>query len=89
MKTHIIYVILLISPTILSAANDIDSNNKYAWSTNSGWIDFGSVLVHPDHLEGYAWAENIGWLQLSGDTWKVSHDGQGNLSGYAWNILVG
>jgi hypothetical protein len=89
MKKLIIYVILLISPTILSAANNIDSNNKYAWSTNSGWIDFGSVLVHPDHLEGYAWAENIGWLQLSGDTWKVSHDGQGNLSGYAWNQNFG
>jgi len=93
MKTYIIYVILLISPTILSAANDIDSNNKYAWSTNSGWIDFNSnhakVQVHPDHLEGYAWAENIGWLQLSGDTWKVSHDGQGNLSGYAWNQNFG
>jgi len=28
-------------------------------------------------------------LVTSGDTWKVSHDGQGNLSGYAWNILVG
>ena len=64
-----------------------------AWSTNSGWIDFNpnhaKVQVYPDHLEGYAWASNSGWLQLSGDTWKVNHDGQGNLSGYAWNILVG
>jgi hypothetical protein len=93
MKKYLIYVILLIFPSILLAANNIDSNNKYAWATNSGWIDFNpnysKVVVYPDHLEGYAWAENIGWLQLSGDSWRVNHDGQGNLSGYAWNQNFG
>ena len=42
--------------------------NKWAWSTNAGWINFnptnGGVTVCNDHLEGYAWAENIGWIRL-------------------------
>ena len=40
-------------------AGDIDGTDKYAWSTNAGWINFnadphGKVTVYSDHLEGYA-----------------------------------
>jgi hypothetical protein len=52
-----------------AASGNIDPNNKYAWGTNVGWINFapddhGGVTVYEDHLEGYAWAENIGWILL-------------------------
>jgi hypothetical protein len=50
------------------AASNIDTSNKYAWSSNSGWVNFndanGGVTVYSDHLEGYAWAGNIGWIRL-------------------------
>lgn len=51
-----------------TSGSNIDPTNKYAWSTNAGWINFkpthGGVTVYADHLEGYAWAENIGWVRL-------------------------
>jgi hypothetical protein len=60
-----------------SAASNIDATNKYAWSTNAGWVNFspanGGVTVATDHLEGYAWAENIGWLKLGTYTGGGSH----------------
>ncbi|RKZ36438.1 MAG: hypothetical protein DRQ49_17955 [Gammaproteobacteria bacterium] len=53
------------------AASNIDTTEKYAWSENSGWMNFndinGGIMVYDDHLEGYAWAENIGWIRLGGD----------------------
>jgi len=56
----------------------IDPNEKWAWSTNAGWINFDpqctgcdGVAVYSDHLEGYAWGENIGWIRMG------SHDGGG------------
>ena len=53
---------------MVEAAGNIDSVNKWAWSTNAGWINFnpanGGVTVCADHLEGYAWGENIGWIRL-------------------------
>jgi hypothetical protein len=53
---------------VVEAAGSIDSTNKWAWSTNAGWINFnpsqGGVTVCADHLEGYAWAENLGWMRL-------------------------
>jgi len=53
-------------------AAEIDSVDKYAWSENSGWLNFnshyGTTQVFEDHLEGYAWAENIGWIRLGSHT---------------------
>jgi hypothetical protein len=93
MNKIILYVILFILPPTLIADSNIDSNNKYTWSNNIGWIDFnpnnGGVTVFPDRLEGYAWSDNIGWLKLSGDNWGVINDGKGNLSGYGWNPNFG
>lgn len=55
-----------------------DPNDKWAWSTNAGWINFDplcigcdGVAVYSDHLEGYAWGENIGWIRMG------SYDGGG------------
>ncbi len=85
-------------------AGNIDSGNKYAWSTNAGWINFNtehdSVTVKADHLTGFAWAENVGWIKLgngssgpytntSSGNWGVNNDGSGNLSGFGWSKNVG
>ncbi len=73
----------------------------YAWSENTGWINFGTnegnVQVSDSSLTGYAWGENIGWISLNclNDNscsivdYKVSNDGEGNLSGYAWSENTG
>ncbi|RKZ74874.1 MAG: hypothetical protein DRR19_29755, partial [Candidatus Parabeggiatoa sp. nov. 1] len=49
-------------------AGNIGTSDKYAWNTNSGWVNFnpanGGVTVYADHLEGYAWSENVGWIRL-------------------------
>jgi len=53
------------------ATGNIDVNNKYAWSENAGWVNFGPtnagvtvVASGSQYLSGYAWAENIGWVKL-------------------------
>lgn len=67
----------------------IDVINKYAWSENIGWVNFGTlqgaVHVTDTQLTGYAWNENTGWINLapSGTTY-VHNDSNGTLSGYAW-----
>lgn len=67
----------------------IDSDYKYAWGENIGWINFGTtngnVHVTDAGLSGYALSENIGWLNLD----NVTNDGEGNLSGYAWSENAG
>jgi hypothetical protein len=60
--------------------SDIDLVDKWAWSTNAGWINFAptcdgceGVTVYADHLEGYAWGENIGWIRLGTHTGGGAH----------------
>jgi hypothetical protein len=72
--THIRYPLLIAGLALclfgvaLAATGNIDATDKYAWSTNAGWINLrpehGGVTVYSDHLEGYAWGENIGWIRL-------------------------
>jgi hypothetical protein len=62
-------ILLSLSSAAYAAANsNIDPTDKWAWSTNAGWINFnppnGGVTVCDDHLEGYAWGENVGWIRL-------------------------
>ncbi len=81
--------------SVVYAAGNIDSTNKWAWGGNVGWLNFnpthgGGVTVYDDHLEGYAWAENIGWINLSPAVHGgVFNDGSGNLSGHAWSANAG
>ena len=57
--------------------SNIDPQDKWAWSTNAGWINFnppdGGVTVYVDHLEGYAWGENIGWIRMGTHTSGDAH----------------
>ncbi len=64
--------------SVVYAAGNIDSTNKWAWGGNVGWLNFnpthgGGVTVYDDHLEGYAWAENIGWVRLGTYTGGGTH----------------
>jgi hypothetical protein len=44
----------------------------FAWSTNTGWINFGptngGVTIDPatGSFVGFAWGENIGWINFKG-----------------------
>jgi len=64
-------------------ANEISDFHRFAWSENSGWLNFKSThanaTVFADHLEGYVWAENVGWIRLgthsNGGAHTYSNDG--------------
>lgn len=97
-------LILLISATTHAASN-IDPNESFAWSENSGWFNFSpdnaiGVEVTDTHLNGFIWAENIGWIKLGTDiggpytntsatNWGVNRANNGALSGFAWSENVG
>ncbi len=72
-----------------STDGTIDSTYKYAWSENTGWINFhpanSEIHITDSGLSGYALSETIGWIYL-GD---ITNDGEGNLSGYAWSENTG
>jgi len=82
----ILYPVLVIGITVslfsvaYAATNsNIDPQAKWAWSANTGWINFnppnGGVTVCDDHLEGYAWGENAGWINFNSSgpvSYKVS-----------------
>ena len=71
--------IIIVLVSVVQAARDtnIDPDDRWAWSTNGGWINFnpahGGVTVYADHLEGYAWGENIGWIRMGTYTGGGSH----------------
>lgn len=84
------------------AATNIDSTYRYAWNDVIGWIDFYStqtITVSSAQLAGYA-DSSVGYIALdcatspNGDicstsNFKVSNDGNGYLSGWAWNDAIG
>jgi len=86
----------------VDAATNIDSTYRYAWNDTIGWIDFystGNVSVSSTQLTGYA-SSSVGYIALNcnstpnGDicatrNFKVSNDGSGNLSGWAYNDGIG
>ncbi|MDO8468781.1 MAG: S-layer homology domain-containing protein [Candidatus Peribacter sp.] len=90
-------------PRVFASATDgtIDATNRYAWSENAGWIDFGStegnVHVTDTALSGYAWGETVGWISLNCSNtsscstvdYKVTNDGEGALGGNAWSENLG
>ncbi len=79
----------------------IDTQNRYAWSENAGWIDFGTsagnVHVTSTSLTGYAYSENTGWISLNcsntnscaDNSYSVGNTSEGVLSGYAWSENAG
>jgi hypothetical protein len=96
-------LLILCAGRIQASTSDgtIDAANRYAWSENAGWLDFGTangnVHVLDSSLTGYVWSENLGWISLncSNDSscgtvnFGVANDGSGVLSGYAWGENTG
>ena len=108
MKTKLINLFCVVGFCLLpltvfasSSNGTIDITNRYTWTENVGWLDFGTdggnVGVIDTALTGYAWGENIGWVSLNcantdsctAVSYKVSNDTEGNLSGYAWSENAG
>lgn len=92
-----VFVLFILSITFFPTTRAFaDSASGYAWSENSGWIDFSQVTVASDVLAGYAYSPNIGWISLNcsntsscGTTdYKVTNS-SGTLSGYAWSENTG
>ncbi|MBI2025118.1 MAG: hypothetical protein HYT03_03480 [Candidatus Harrisonbacteria bacterium] len=89
----------------VSANISTASNERYAWNDVISWIDFGKgeVEVTDSELRGYT-SSSIGFIALNCATtpsppaptcvgpagnWGVVNDGNGNLSGWAWNDNIG
>ena len=87
---------------VIYAATNIDPQIKWAWNDVIGWIDFNStdnVNVTSSELIGYA-DSSVGYIALNCNStpngnicgtsnFKVSHNGNGYLSGWAWNDSIG
>mgnify|MGYP001605979959 CR=1 FL=1 len=97
-------VLYVIAPQKALAATNIDFTYRYAWNDVIGWIDFyfDDVNVSSQKLSGYA-SSAVGYIAFDCVTspsppancdvnfpnWKVSNDGSGYLSGWAWNDAIG
>src|SRR3990167_9845305 len=99
----VILIFTFLFLNFISAATNIDSTYRYAWNDTVGWIDFGysigNVYVYSDRLEGYA-SSSVGFIALNCDStpngnicgtsdFKVSNDGNGYLTGWAYNDAIG
>jgi hypothetical protein len=82
-------VLALLAVGVALAAGNISTTDKWAWSTNAGWINFnpdnGGVTVYPDHMQGYAWAENVGWIRMGTHTGGSPHT-YGNTSNTDYGV---
>ncbi len=87
------------------AENNVDPQYHWAWNDDIGWINFGYDGVNipvVGEFEGYADSQ-VGIISFNCDitgnpdglnycsvsNYKVNHDGQGNISGWAWNDNIG
>ncbi len=87
-----------------NASTNISSNvaEHWAWNDSVGWIDFytnNTITVTSQKVTGYA-SSSIGDISFdcattpigdicSQSNYKVTNDGAGNLSGWAWNDAYG
>jgi hypothetical protein len=55
-----------LSPSTAQATNANFSG--YAWSPNTGWLNFSGVKydISTGDVSGYAWSSNTGWVQFGG-----------------------
>lgn len=82
MRTHLIafsgcLAAIILAPFAASAdPSNIGEGDQYAWSANTGWIDFiphrpnpgDGVRVTDRFLSGYAWSANTGWINFGDGT---------------------
>ncbi len=93
MKTH---PILSIASALACAASPvmgqstIDGANSYAWSANTGWINFrpsvaDGVVTGGKFLSGYSWDANTGWIHM-GDGTPVNGHTYANTSATDYGV---
>ena len=103
-KFYFLLPIIFLAPVVLALNISSDPYDHWAWNDNIGWIDFyyDDVEVTANKLYGYA-SSSLGIISLNCDstgnpdgidycatsTYYVKNDGNGNLSGWAWNEKVG
>ena len=73
----------------LAMSGSVLDAHKYAWSNNTGYINFDNVTITDSLLTGYAWSTNKGWIKFNPALGGVTNDGRGNLSGSAWGEQLG
>jgi len=97
-------LLLAIAGMVYASTNISSSGNaRWAWSDAIGWIDFytpNTVMVTSAGITGYA-SSSLGFISFDCSTpssggsvcgtsnYHVTNDGNGNLSGWAWNDAVG
>ncbi len=71
----------------------INATNKYAWSNQAGWVNFGAtnggIAITDSGITGYAWNANYGWINMAPTNGGVTVAASGTLSGYAWGAGLG
>jgi hypothetical protein len=87
-------VFLPLAVSLASTTNGtIDTNYKYAWGENLGWVNFGcdycNVQVTDSGITGYAWSRQYGWINLSPTNGGVTNTSEGVLGGNAWSSNLG
>jgi hypothetical protein len=74
----------------------VDTSNKFAWSENTGWLNFRDagepagqqgVRLEAGVLAGFAWGENIGWINF-GDGTPGTVLGYGNATGSDFGVNI-
>jgi hypothetical protein len=89
---------------LTQASTNIDTSSYWAWNDVINWVDFystNSVMVYANRVEGYA-SSSAGYIAFNCNStpsgnicsgpsgnWKITNDGNGNLSGWAWNDSIG
>jgi len=76
MKMHSIpavAVALAMAAGPVRAQSTIDATDKFAWSANTGWVNFrpsaaDGVVVGEKFLSGFAWGANTGWIHMGDGT---------------------
>jgi len=92
-KLSILLCSLLLIPAYFVFASTtngtINSTNRYAWSQNIGWIDFGceecNIAITDFNITGRAWSATNGWIDLE----DVKNTRTGDLSGTATGEKTG
>jgi hypothetical protein len=76
-------VVVIGSICAQAIAANIDSADKYAWSSQTGWQNYspthgGATVVTNganSYLTGYVWTENAGWIKLGSGTGPYANTG--------------
>ena len=96
--------LIFLAHAVLALNISSDPYDHWAWNDDIGWIDFyyDNIEIDFSQLSGYA-SSSVGIISFSCDetgnpdgenycglsTYYVKNDGEGNLSGWAWNDKIG